>query len=144
MTADLGPLSADFHFRVDSEANKGTRRHYFKGQVSEAAKALDYLANMSLYHDWTRLILRTDEQSEILVSFHGIGSEYRGILAAAVAFYKRVETEEGERETTQPLSACETVFQMNYVENPEQSRRRFGIWLRESLTKAMAMWRSGL
>ena len=76
----------------------------------------------SVYHDWSRLILRTDDQSEILVSFHGIGYEYRGVLAASVAFYKRVATEEGEREKTRTTNACDTVFQMNYVEDPNQTR----------------------
>lgn len=144
LQADLGSLSADFHFRVDSEADEGHRRHYFKGQVIEVAKGLDYFANISVYHDWSRLILRTDDQSEILVSFHGIGYEYRGVLAASVGFYKRVETEEGERETTKTTNACDTVFQINYLENPETTRTRFEQWLQDALTRAMEMWRTGL
>jgi Fic family protein len=144
LQADLGPLSPDFHFRVDSEANEGHRRHYFKGQIIELARELDYYANISVYHDWSRLILRTDDQSEILVSFHGIGYEYRGVLAASVGFYKRVETEEGERETTKTTGACETVFQVNYLEIPETIRTRFEQWLQDSLTRAMEMWRTGL
>jgi hypothetical protein len=144
LRADVGSLSPDFHFRVDSETNEGHRRHYFKGQIIEVAKALDYFANISVYHDWCRLILRTDDQSEILVSIHGIGYEYRGVLAASVGFYKRVETEEGERETTRTSSASDTVFQMNYMENPQDTRTRFEPWLREALTRAMEMWRTGL
>jgi Fic family protein len=144
LRADLGPLSPNFHFRVDSEANEGQRRHYFRGQVIEVARALDYFANISVYHEWCRLILRTDDQSEILVSFHGIGYEYRGVLAASVGFYKRVETEDGERETTKATSACETVFQMNYLEDPNQAKNRFEPWLKESITRAMEMWRTGL
>jgi Fic family protein len=144
LRADVGSLSPDFHFRVDSETNEGHRRHYFKGQIIEAARALDYFANISVYHDWSRLILKTDDQSEILVSFHGIGYEYRGVLAASVGFYKRVETEEGERETTKTSSASDTVFQLNYMEELNGTRTRFEQWLRESLTRAMEMWRTGL
>jgi hypothetical protein len=144
LRADLGSLSPDFHFRIDSETNEGYRRHYFKGQIIEVAKALDYFANISVYHDWVRLILRTDDQSEILVSFHGIGYEYRGVLAASVGFYKRVETEEGERETTKTSSASDAVFQMNYMEDSKDARARFEQWLREALTRAMEMWRTGL
>jgi len=144
LQADLGPLSADYHFRVDSETDEGHRRHYFKGQITEVAKALDYFANISVYHDWSRLILRVNDQSEILVSLHGIGHDYRGVLAASVGFYKRVETEDGERETTKTTSASETVFQINYLENPETTCGRFERWLEESLTKAMEMWRTGL
>jgi Fic family protein len=144
LLTELGPLSPDFHFKIDFESNEGHRRHYFKGQIIELARALDYYANISVYHDWSRLILRTDDQSEILVSFHGIGYEYRGVLAASVGFYKRVETEEGERETTKATCACESVFQINYLESPEATRTRFEHWLQESLTRAMEMWRTGL
>jgi Fic family protein len=141
---ELGSLSPDYHFRVDSETNEGQRRHYFKGQIIEVAKALDYFANISVYHDWSRLILRAEDQSEVLVSFHGIGHEYRGILAASVGFYKRVETEEGERETTKTITACDTVFQVNYLEDRESTRIRFQSWLQESLTRALEIWRTGL
>lgn len=144
LIADLGSLSADFNFRVDTETNDGQRRHYFKGQVIEVAKQLDYFANINVYHDWSRLILRTDDQAEILVSFHGIGYEYRGVLAATVGFYRRVETEAGEREITKTTSACETVFQVNYMEDAKAARSRFDQWLQEALTRAMEMWRTGL
>jgi fido (protein-threonine AMPylation protein) len=144
LQADLGALSPDYHFRVDSETNEGRRRHYFKGQIVEVAKALNYFANVSVYHDWARLIIRTEDQSEILVSFHGIGYEYRGVIAASVGFYKRVETGEGERETSKTTSASETTFQINYLEEPGAIRGRFEGWLRESLTKALEIWRTTL
>lgn len=144
LTSELGPLSRDFHFRVDSEPNEGHRRHFFRGQVIEAAKALDYYANISVHHDWVRLILKTDDQSEILVSIHGIGSEYRGVLAASVGYYKRVETEEQERELTKTVNAGDTVFQINYAEEPAEVTARFEAWLQEALTRAMEMWRTGL
>ncbi len=144
LQTDLGTLSPEFHFRVDSELNEGHRRHYFKGQIIEMAKALDYFANISVYHDWSRLIVRTDDQSEILVSFHGIGYEYRGVLAASVGFYKRVETDDGERETTKTTGASGTIFQINYLESPETIGTRFEHWLEESLTRALEMWRTGL
>ena len=144
LTADLGVLSADYHFRVDSETNEGHRRHYFRGQVIEMARKLDYFANTSVYHDWSRLILKTEDQAEVLVSFHGIGYEYRGVLAATMGFYRRVETEVGERETTKTTNASDTVFQVNYEEDPAATRSRFEQWLQEALTKAMEMWRTGL
>lgn len=141
---DLGGLSAEFGFRIDSETNEGERRYFFKGQVIEVARALGYFANPGIYHDWARLIMRTEDQSEILVSFHGIGYEYRGILAASVGFYKRLETADGERETTKATSACETMFQINYREAAGTVRNRFDDWLQESLTKAMEIWRTTL
>lgn len=144
LTAELGLLASDYHFRVDSETNEGHRRHYFRGQVIDVAKKLDYFANISVYHDWSRLILKTEDQAEILVSFHGIGYEYHGVLASTVAFYRRVETEIGERETTKTTNASDTVFQINYMEDSKVTNSRFEQWLQESLTRAMEMWRTGL
>jgi Fic family protein len=144
LNAELGGLSTDYHFRVDSETNDGHRRHYFKGQVIEVARQLDYFANINVYHDWCRLILKTEDQAEMLVSFHGIGYEYRGVLAATVGFYRRVATEEGERETTKTTNASGAVFQINYMEEPEMVKSRFDQWLQESMAKAMEMWRTGL
>ncbi len=144
LASELGPPLSDYNFRVDSESNDGHRRHYFKGQVIEVAKALEYFANISVYHDWSRLILRTDDQSEILVSIHGIGYEYRGVLVASVGYYKRVETEAHERETTKTLNACDTVLQINYAEETKKARTRFEAWLQESLPRALEMWRTGL
>ena len=144
LRTEIGPLSPSFQFRVDSESDEGARRHYFRGQIIEAAKSLGYFANVGVYHDWARLILRTDDQSEVLVSFHGIGHEYRGVLAASVAFYRRVATENSERETTEAIVACENVFQVNYIEEEDTARTRFGRWLREAITKALEMWRTAL
>jgi len=144
LRADVGSLSPDYHFRVDSEINEGNRRHYFKGQVIEVAKTLDYWANATLYHDWTRLILKSDDQSEILISLHGIGTEYRGVLAGSVGIFRRIETEEGDRETTKAVAACDAFFQLNYLEDFDDIRARFESWLESSLARALGIWRSGL
>ncbi len=141
---DLAALSPEFHFRVDSEVNEGQRRHYFRGQVVEVAESLDYFANISLYHDWVRLIIKTGDQSEILVSFHGIGSEYSGVLVASVGFYRRVATDEGDRETTRTASPAQSVFQINYLEEPGDAEKRFEQWLQGALTGALEIWRTGL
>jgi hypothetical protein len=141
---ELGALSPDFHFRVDAETNEGQRRYYFRAQVVQVARMLDYYANTSLYHDWVRLIINTDDQSEILVSLHGIGHEYRGLLAASVGFYRRVATEEGERETTPAVSPAQSLLQINYLEPAADAEARFKQWLQEELTGALEMWRMNL
>lgn len=141
---ELGTLSPKFRFRVDSEANGGTRQHYFRNQVVALARELEYFANPGMYHSWARLILQTDDQAEILVTFHGIGYEYRGVLVAAVAFYRRVEVGNRERETTETTTASDTAFQINYEEAVESVRKRFDKWLAESVTRAMESWRKSL
>ncbi len=141
---DIGAISPDFRFRVDSETNEGHRKHYFRNQLVETAKSLDYFANIGLYHDWCRLILRTEEQAEVLISFHGIGYEYRGVIVCSVGFFRRAESEAGERETTKTTPGCDTLFQINYIELADEARARFTTWLNDSLTRTLEIWRSTL
>lgn len=131
-------------FRVDSETAGGNRGHYFRWQIIETAKQLDYFANLAEYRSWIRLILHTDSGAEVLVSFHGTGHEFRGVLAVSACFFRREETEAGEREIADvtPLSA--EIFQINYREAEEDAETRFREWLEDILVKGLEIWRAGL
>ncbi|MBL8219733.1 MAG: Fic family protein [Bryobacterales bacterium] len=133
-----------FTFRVDAENNDGQRRYFFHGQVIETARALDYFANTGVYHSWARLILQTEEQADVLISFHGLGQEFRGLVACSVCVFRRVSTEENQRETTQAVPACDEPFLINYLEDLATMEGRFDSWLNTSLTKALSIWQTGL
>ena len=141
---ELGAFSDDYRFWVNSEPSGGGRGHYFRWQVIATAKDLAYFANPSVYHAWTRLVLKTESQAEILLSFHGIGHEFRGLLVASMCFFRREQTESGDREIADVTTVSKDVFQINYRENQEQARRRFEVWLEESLTRGLEVWRTGL
>jgi hypothetical protein len=129
---------------VDSEFEGGQRGHYFRWQIIETAKHLDYFANSSVYRAWTRLILRADSQAEILISFHGTGHEFRGLLAVSASFFRREATEAGEREVADVTPLSSEIFQINYLEDPEAAAERFRYWLEEVLVKGLELWRAGL
>ena len=140
----FGIASSDIRFRVDNENNEGRRRHYFKHQVIQAAGTLGYFANIGTYHDWVRLTLRAEEQSDILVSFHGLGNEFRGVIVASVTYFRRAETAQAEPQVTDTVTACADLFQINYLETPEAAQDRFAAWLTDSLTRALEVWRAEL
>lgn len=134
----------DAHFFLDEEPNRRKRDHYFRWQIIETAKQLDYYANTSEYRAWVRLVMRTVTQAEILVSFHATGFEYRGILAASACFFRREEIESGEREIADVTPLSDEIFQINYRESVGDASVRFRDWLEEVLVKGLEIWRTGL
>lgn len=139
---ELGSYGA-YSFRVDAEDNGGERRHYFREQVVSTARELQYWANLTSYHGWARLVIQSGDQSEILISFHGVGQEFRGLIAATVSFFQRVETEDGQRQVT-PAQPSSGLFQINYQESFAATRTRFEPWLEGALLRSLEMWRKGL
>jgi Fic family protein len=144
LVEQLGGLSSHFLFRVDSEPNSGPRGHYFRHQAVQTAKQMQYYANLGEYHSWVRLVMKTKDQAEIFVSFHAIGHEYRGLLAATICFFRRTETEEGERNIDELVSVSDGIFQINYREDPAEAQARFEQWLDLNVVDALEIWRAGL
>lgn len=129
---------------MDSSLPQEKRSHYFRWQIIETAKALQYFVNTREYSAWTRIVLRTQTQSEILISFHGTGYEYRGILACSACYFQREETESGAREIVDLTPLSTEVFQINYLESEDEAKQRFIDWLEDILVKGLELWRSSL
>ncbi len=144
LRVDIGSFSDDFQFRVDTEPDGGARGHYFRHQVIETARELQYFANFGEYHSWVRLVLRTGEQAEVLVSFHSVGHEFRGIIGATICFFRRTETEEGERDIGDLVTISDEMFQINYLESQDDTAARFEDWIDRNMVKALEVWRAGL
>jgi hypothetical protein len=80
----------------------------------------------------------------VLLSIHCIGNEYRGVLAATLSFFRREETEDGERQISDVVPASGAIFQVNYREAQNEAARRFDEWLEPALVNALEMWRATL
>jgi Fic family protein len=160
LASSLGSTTSPvrFEFFVDSEEPHGERSYWFRWQVIQSAKNLDYFANLNEFHGWSRLRLRSGpakvpgqvgDQTDILLSIHGLGQEYSGVLAASLSSFKRILDEADER-PVDPRRALEVktltdeVFQINYVERPEEALRRFGPWFENALARGLERWRKSL
>ena len=133
------------------------RRTWNRHQVIDTAQRLEYFANLRVHHEWVRLGLDTENgRSEILISFHGIGTDFRGLIGVSVCFYRRHQETPDEyddedlydlqRQTMrvaelQPV--CGDVFQINYAEPLESVQRRFKPWMERALVLALDQWRRG-
>ncbi|MGB8890117.1 MAG: Fic family protein [Candidatus Korobacteraceae bacterium] len=144
LTQELASYSSKFSFYVDDEVSNGDRDYYFRNQVIQTAKQLGYFANPSLHASWVRLVLRTETQAEVLLSFHGIGHEFRGVLVASMCFFRREEVAENEREVADLIPVSDHFFQINYREARGEALNRFNDWLEAALIKALETWRMGL
>ncbi|MCP3959764.1 MAG: Fic family protein [bacterium] len=144
LKAETSDLITESRFWADSELNGGLRDHYFRWQVIETAKSIGYYANTGAYRSWARLVIQAGSQAEILVSFHATGHEFRGIVGASACFFRREETEEGERQIVDLTPLAQDLFQVNYRESPDAATSRFQDWLEDVLVSGLEVWRTGL
>ncbi len=139
-------LRSDFFDRlvfVDSSYDRDAkRRGYYRYQVIETARDLEYFANMRDYHSWARLAIETEQgRSEILLSFHGVNRDYRGLIGASVCFFRRQNGDVAEPQIIGLQPVCEEMFQVNYSEPAESVLRRFDPWLSHSLLRGLDQFR---
>ncbi|HWB72748.1 MAG TPA: Fic family protein [Egibacteraceae bacterium] len=130
---------------VDLTAHDDERkRSWHRWQIVHAAKDLEYFAGLGDFSCWVRMGLDTEAgRSEILLSLHTIGREYRGVVGAALVFFRRTESEAGERQISEIETVCDDVFQINYKEDESAMLDRFAHWLDRGLLRALETWRRG-
>ena len=132
----------EFTFFVEDETDKGQRSHYFKRQIVSTAKALGYFANTQHYRSWVRLVARDGSDSQILIAFHVIGHEFQGVLACSGTWFRRVQTDDGGRETEGETPLSDEIFQVNYKEEVADVVARFEDWLEGVVERGLALWES--
>ena len=132
LETETQPLLAEANFWAESESHGGPRDHFFRWQIIQVARQLEYFANTQTYRAWARLVLRTPTPAEILVSFHVAGKTFRGVLVASAGFARQEETEEGTRQVVDVAPLSSELF------------HRFREWLEEVLVRGLENWRKGL
>ena len=128
-------------FFADSAVDDG-REHYYRNQIVETAKILDYFANTQTYRAWSRLVIRNTDRTELLIAFHGVGHEFLGVLACSATWFQRMETGDGRREPGPVTPVTEDVFQINYKESQEEAKERFLPWLERAILRGLELWQS--
>ncbi|MCB2263696.1 MAG: Fic family protein [Candidatus Thiosymbion ectosymbiont of Robbea hypermnestra] len=125
----------------NSARNDSPKKHYFYNQILEVAQKFHYFANLERYRAWIRLSIKTQEHFEFIVSIHGYGHQDTGIMAASAFTDRRVEKEEGGTEPVQVQPASVDLFQFNYAESPDDTKKRFRDWLEHTLAIALGEWK---
>lgn len=118
-----------------------SRRYWHRWQIIESAKEIGYFASIAEFAAWQRIVLKTERgRSEILLSFHAVGREYRGIISSIMVFYRKAEMNGGHYDHH---TVSKENFQINYLEGLDDVRTRFRAWLDEHLLQALEIWRQG-
>lgn len=130
----------DSTFFADGASDDSGQSHFYRFQINQTAKALDYYANLQAYKAWTRLVLRSGDQTDVLISFHGIGYDFQGVLACSASFFQRSESEEGEHEIGPVKSLMDEVFLIPYNETADEAKSRFSKWLEEAIARGIRLW----
>ena len=119
---EVKPLLDHVTVFVDGASDHDARSHYFRQQIVAGAKTLEYFANMETYRAWARLVIHNANQSQLLIVFHGIGHEFRGVLACCAVFFQRVQTDRDDRESSPAKALARAVFQTERVAIPRVAR----------------------
>ncbi len=140
--------SPEFEFFVHSEDDQGDRSHWFRRQVISTAKELDYFANTDQHRAWVRLGIndaaKKGTPANVLISFHSIGHEFRGVLACSATWFERLQGDDDRLESTGERPLCADVFRINYKEKVSDIEPRFRKWLDEAIERGLARWQSTL
>ena len=105
-------------------------------EIRSVAEKLKYDPNISDFHQSVVLNLKAgDVTSKIVVSFHGVGAAFRGLLVAVAYF----QVGDG---AAVPIS--EDVFRISYQESWDEIVPRFEKWLEPCIVEGIAQWRRTL
>ncbi|MGD0778357.1 MAG: Fic family protein, partial [Candidatus Solibacter sp.] len=127
---DISRVSPVFEFSV------GTLGQPPSDDIRPVAEKLKYDPNFSDYHQSVVLTLKAvSVASRIVVSFHGVGAAFRGLLVAVAYF----QVGDG---AAVPIS--EDVFRISYNETPNEIGPRFEKWLEPCIVEGIAHWRRTL
>ncbi len=132
-----------YQARTNAANNSDPNRHYFQKQIIETANHFNYLANFDRHRSWVRMTLRTDQEFDYVVTFHGYGSGDSGILAVSAFTYLKAYAEDKRTEMVNVHPASD-LFQFNYAESYDSTENRFNEWLESSLAIALAEWKRSL
>jgi Fic family protein len=129
--------------RTESARSDSPKAGYYKYQIAETAKALGYYANLVGHKSWVRLAIRVGEaQTELLISFHGLGYEPHGVMMCSACAYQRVYIDEAESpsiEQIEPLA--DPAFAFTYEDDLESLKRSFEKWLNDAVLTGLEYWR---
>lgn len=142
LTGTLHDVLKSGQYYADGAPDRGDRSYYYRYQIVETAKSLNYYANMQTYRGWSRLVLRTTTPTVLLVSFHGIGREFQGLLACSASWFQRIDTGEGEHTMSQTVPVTDEPFLISYKESLDSATSRFSTWLEDAIVRSLKLWQT--
>lgn len=132
------------HYFAEVGRSDESNDFWFRPQIVKIAKELEYYADTRTYRSWVRLKIKEERQTDIIVSFHGLGVEFLGIMAASAFIEYRDRTEEEAIAIEAPHVLCTEVFHFFHTDRADTVIEKFQPWLEEVLLVGLDRWRKQL
>jgi hypothetical protein len=84
-----------------------------------------------------------DRATVLVVSIHGFGSTFKGVLSA-LAFTEVVTHEDGQRRSRGPWLATSEPFTFGYLDQADHVLPRFRNWLHDAWLSTLKAWEESL
>ncbi len=139
-------VGIDNSYQIEVDRGEGGRQHWFWNQVVNVAKTFSYFADLNTYHAWIRLKIRKvrERQTEIVFSFHSLGTEFVGIISTTAFIEHRIWGEDGSPTIDGPDPVCRETFQFFYNQEAPKVLARFEKWLNDAIVVGLDQWRRQL
>ncbi len=134
--------------------------YWYQGDIIQTARKVGYFANLTRPRLWVRLRIQDEQQlapltAEIVVSFHYVGKEDRGVMIASAflnIIHKPDSTNEnvvidvGDRDfrETHPLIREGFVFTYTDTVQADAREQAFRVWLDRAIAAGLAEWQKQL
>lgn len=130
LNQEIALVDTSFSFPI------ATLRNQTLKAIVPSSKKLQYDPDVNQFSDAYVLFLNRAMQSAVIVvSFHGVGSAYRGLLAAAAFFQAG-----GLDSDNEPVALSDDIFRISHEENASELDARFAAWLEACLVKGIGLW----
>jgi Fic family protein len=136
--------SLDPNYRAHAQKSSEENEFWFKKQIVQIARQLNYYADTRTYSSWARLKIREERQAELIISYHALGVEFFGIMAISAFIEYRDKTEEASTSVDGPYPLSDDVFQFSHKEPEQEIAARFEKWLKDVLLVGLDTWRRQL
>jgi len=142
LTNELRQVKGHFYARVDRDGHRTDT--WYNRDLLEVAEVLNYLADPKSYRAWVHLYIMENRISELVVSFHSVGSKFVGVLGASAFMVSRSIEGEARQAYYGPHKIGRDLFQFAFNEDPENVESRFRTWLNDVLVTGLDHWRRQL
>ena len=134
----------DEHYSTFLDTSTERNNFWFRFQIIDTARSLDYFADTRTFRKWVRLKILEERKSEMVFSIHSVGTDFVGVLAvSAFIFFKDTSEDPGMVfSDTHPL--CTDLFQFSYNEDFEIIKDRFSSWVDKVIITGAEEWRRQL
>lgn len=128
------------HAAVQKSPRNDPKAHYNRWQITRAAKELRYFANLSLFPAWIELAIDGPVWTGILISFHGLGHEWKGVIVASAMAYRKDTTDAEKREVSDLRVLSQDPFEITFKDDAIEISQRFRKWLEDRLILGLSYW----